>query len=121
MRIDIHGLFLITGETQPLAPTSQRAIRERIESALANQSPPIRSVAVTLSDTLDERGLLLKQCRLSVEAADRHRANRTGVAPTIRDALSTACDLLSQDIGRTASTRSRVSRDASPTARNGQR
>jgi hypothetical protein len=87
MRIDLHGVFLITGETVPLEPTLRRAIERWLPSALRNATDRASHVTVTLADAFGLGGEACKQCELVARWAGDRRLNVRGVGRTFREAV----------------------------------
>jgi hypothetical protein len=87
MKIDIHGVFLITGETAPLEPTLRRAIERWLESALRSATGRARAVTIILGDAFGEGGEVCRQCELVARWAGGRRVKARGVGRTFREAV----------------------------------
>ncbi len=119
MRIDIYGVFLITGETAPLEQTLRKTITDWVVAALRNTTSRASHVTVTLADAFGTRGEVCKQCELVARSAGGRRLKARGVGRTFREAVVSCVGAAARVTTREASPDSDNAFTGQPTSSNG--
>ncbi len=108
MRIDIYGVFLITGECVTVEGRLRRWAATRVARALRRTLAEPARVSVTLAEMLLRDGEVLTRCEIRARSDDGGRLAVVALAPTTRGALEKSTDRL---------TKTPVGRDISAVAR----
>jgi hypothetical protein len=90
MRIEIHGRFLLSGRTVPLAATYRSTVEAWIAKALVQRERAIELVTVVFADALGPEGVVHKRCEIIPLAHDGRKAKFCGAGRTQRKALIAA-------------------------------
>jgi hypothetical protein len=87
MRVEFYGVFLLTGESEPVAASVKRAAAARIECAVNRvMSCPLRASA-TVAAVLLRDGEIFTRCEIRASAADGRRLVVAAIGPNVAAAL----------------------------------
>jgi len=87
MRVDIYGVFLLTGESAPVEARWRRSAAARIGRALGHVMAHPARASATLSAVLMRDGDIFTRCEIRGCSQDGSRVVATAIGPTVRDAL----------------------------------
>ncbi len=100
MKVDIYGVFLITGECVPVDARLRRSAKERIARALGCRSGQAARASVMLANTLMPDGEIHTRCEIHAWLDGQCRLMADDIGPTVRAALD-------KNIGRLSALRMR--------------
>jgi len=87
MRIDVYGVFLISGRTAPLEQCFKQLVRAWIAKVLRYSIVPACAVTVILADAFGADGKKQKRCAIIARSAGGRRVRVDGTGPTLREAV----------------------------------
>lgn len=89
MRIDIHGLFGISGLTAPMEQSVRMLIHDLAFNVLSRSTAPVRAATIALAESLEPTGGTCRQCELVALIGTSQRFRAIGTGRTLRQAVST--------------------------------
>ena len=87
MRVDIYGVFLLTGECEPVAARVRRSAAARVGRALCRKMASPARASVTLSDVLLCDGEIWTRCEIRACSERGARLVVVSIGPTLDGAL----------------------------------
>jgi hypothetical protein len=105
MRVHVYGVFLLSGEIEPVKPATCRAIQQRAARAVRARRSRAARIIVTLTETFGTDASIQTRCQVLAWSDGRGRVLVEEAGDTVEQAATRALRRLHRRPGRAAAPR----------------